>query len=92
MKVYDVFQEEWISENEIDIIAPPERYIYVDIPNLESQDKHKSLDMVVTAVELCTSNRPKVCEHCPYDGTICVDVLLKDVKYYLERYKRSLYG
>jgi len=30
MKIYDVFAEEFITENEIDPIAPPERYIYID--------------------------------------------------------------
>ena len=29
MRVYDTFKEEYIDENEMEIIAPPERYIQV---------------------------------------------------------------
>ena len=30
MKIYDIFAEEFITESEIDPVAPPERYIYID--------------------------------------------------------------
>ena len=46
MKVYDVFQGKWVMPDEVDNIAPPERYIYIDVPDLEPQDEYKSLDIV----------------------------------------------
>lgn len=93
MKIYDVFQERWITPNEVDSIAPPERYIYVDVPNLEPkydfelQNKHNSLDIAIVALDYCIVDE---CEHCPYFNKGCIDVLLKDIKYHLEQYKRSI--
>ncbi len=35
MKVYDTFTEELIEEEEMELIAPPERYIVIDDRDIE---------------------------------------------------------
>ncbi len=37
MKVYDTFAEEIIEEEEMEIIAPPERYIVIDDRDIEDK-------------------------------------------------------
>ena len=89
MRIYDLVEEKWITENEINNIAPPERYIYVDVPNLEPECNHNSLDKTVAALDYCIVDK---CKHCLYFNKGCIDSLLKDAKYYLEQYKKSLEG
>jgi len=72
MKVYDVFKEEWISENEIDNMAPPERYIYIDAPNIEPKPHYqKTLKEVINAIEICLNSDSIGCDNCAYEGEDC---------------------
>lgn len=92
MKVYDVFAEEWVTPDEIDIIAPPERYIYMDdsnAPFIPYVRKNKSVDEVIEAIKCCPAGNK--CNFCSYSDKGCVDTLLVDAQYHLERY-RSLCG
>ena len=92
MKIYDVFQEKWIIPDEIDDIAPPERYIYIDVPNIELHYQ-KSLKEVVNAIEICINSNSIGCDNCVYEGEDCqLDKLLSDALYYLKQYERSIYG
>ena len=89
MKIYDIFQEKWIMPDEIDSIAPPERYIYVDVPNLEPEPHYqKSLKEVIDAIEICLNSDSIGCDNCAYKGEDCqIDKLLSDALYHLKQYR-----
>jgi hypothetical protein len=97
MRIYDVFQEKWITESEIDSIAPPERYIYIDVPDVPPYppvgESRKSLEEVIAAIEFCNGGEGVDCTDCLYEGADCqIDKLLNDALYYLKRYKKGVYG
>ena len=93
MRIYDVFQEKWITPNEIDNMAPPERYIYIDdVINFESPHYQKTLKEVINAIEICLNSDSIGCDNCAYEGEDCqVDKLLNDALYYLKQYERNIY-
>lgn len=39
MKIYDTFAEEFIEEDEMEVIAPPERYIMIPDDEADSEDE-----------------------------------------------------
>ena len=41
MKIYDTFAEEFIEEEEMEVIAPPERYIMIPDNEVETESEDK---------------------------------------------------